>query len=188
MFDLIQQFSQLQEAYVHPADVCAHFPGLLLAVKVRLCLHTSAPVHSLRPQLHTWAWTDSERLCVVLQEGYIGADQNWEYLNRYIQPVSSSACFCCCFCSVLCTHSRNVPAGTMESAQFRGMLIIVVWNDLLSPTKNVHQVCGCALSRHLRTEDFDASQLRMAAILEAWLAGLVGEGGLESESVKGTVE
>jgi len=23
-----------------------------------------------------------------LQEGYIGADQNWEYLNRFIQPVS----------------------------------------------------------------------------------------------------
>ena len=24
----------------------------------------------------------------MLQEGYIGADQNWEYLNRFIQPVS----------------------------------------------------------------------------------------------------
>ena len=24
---------------------------------------------------------------VLLQEGYIGADQNWEYLNRFIQPV-----------------------------------------------------------------------------------------------------
>jgi len=30
---------------------------------------------------------------VVLQEGYIGADQNWEYLNRFIQPVRSSFMF-----------------------------------------------------------------------------------------------
>jgi len=36
---------------------------------------------------------------VVLQEGYIGADQNWEYLNRFIQPVRSSFMFqCCCIC------------------------------------------------------------------------------------------
>jgi hypothetical protein len=29
---------------------------------------------------------------MIAQEGYIGADQNWEYLNRFIQPVSWVHC------------------------------------------------------------------------------------------------
>ena len=35
-------------------------------------------------------------LRMVVQEGYIGADQNWEYLNRFIQPVRT------CHAEMLC--------------------------------------------------------------------------------------
>ena len=70
MFEAFAHFhavrQSLQEAYVHPADVSA--PS---RARTRVC--RLAATADCAP---------------AAQEGYIGADQNWEYLNRFVQPVS----------------------------------------------------------------------------------------------------
>ena len=85
MFEAFAHFhamkQSLQEAYVHPADVRA--PPLLAFILVMdLCMCSKALILVF--------------LRMVVQEGYIGADQNWEYLNRFIQPVRT------CHAEMLC--------------------------------------------------------------------------------------
>jgi len=100
MFELIANAhvmrQSLQEAYVHPADVSARAPSPPSARNRCVNIGGSGCRPPHRPSggggaCSLWRAVLIVRRCRACpQEGYIGADQNWEYLNRFIQPVSTS--------------------------------------------------------------------------------------------------